>query len=111
MTTIHEAEPSSAGQSLQSRNDELERILAASRLGYCVLEGETRSVRANSQFKVEFGWAPDACIDWEALEERVAAENRAGLADAARGALANGVDFDLVVQSVWPDGVTQWIAL
>ncbi len=111
MTTIHEAERSSAGQSLQARNDELELILAASRLGYCVLEGETRSLRANSQFKVEFGWAPDACIDWEALEERVAAENRAGLADAARGALSNGVDFDLVVQSVWPDGVTQWVAL
>jgi len=111
MTTIHEAERSSAGQSLQARNDELELILAASRLGYCVLEGETRTVRANSQFKVEFGWAPDACIDWEALEERVAAENRAGLADAARGALTNGVDFDLVVQSVWPDGVTQWVAL
>jgi signal transduction histidine kinase/CheY-like chemotaxis protein len=111
MTTIHEAERSSAGQSLQARNDELELILAASRLGYCVLEAETRSLRANSQFKVEFGWAPDACIDWEALEERIAADNRVGLADAARGALTSGVDFDLVVQSVWPDGVTQWVAL
>jgi signal transduction histidine kinase/CheY-like chemotaxis protein len=111
MTTIHEAERSSAGQSLQARNDELELILAASRLGYCVLDSETRSLRANSQFKVEFGWAPDACINWEALEERIAAENRVALADAARGALTNGVDFDLVVQSVWPDGVTQWVAL
>jgi signal transduction histidine kinase/CheY-like chemotaxis protein len=111
MTTIHEAEPSSAGHPLQARNDELELIIAASRLGYCVLEVETRNLRANSQFKVEFGWAPDAAIDWESLEERVAAENRAGLADAARGALTDGVDFDLVVQAVWPDGVTQWVAL
>jgi signal transduction histidine kinase len=111
MTTIHEAEPSSASHPLEARNDELELIIAASRLGYCVLEVETRNLRANSQFKVEFGWAPDASIDWEALEERVAAENRAGLADAARGALTDGVDFDLVVQAVWPDGVTQWVAL
>jgi PAS domain S-box-containing protein len=111
MTTIHEAERSSAGQCLQARNDELELIIAASRLGYCVLGGQTRSLRANSQFKAEFGWAPDAAIDWEALEERVAAESRAGLAEAARAALTNGVDFDLVVQSVWPDGVTQWVAL
>lgn len=111
MTTIHEAEPSSAGHPLEARKDELELIIAASRLGYCVLEVETRSVRANSQFKAEFGWAPDASINWEALGERVAAESRAGLADAARGALSDGVDFDLVVQSVWPDGVTQWVAL
>ena len=112
MTTIHEAERSSAGLSLAARTDELELIIAASRLGYCVLEGEkSRSLRANSQFKVEFGWAPDAAIDWEAFEERIAAENRTGLADAVKGALTDGVDFDLTVQSVWPDGVTQWIAL
>jgi len=93
------------------RSDELELIIAASRLGYCVLEDETRSLRANSQFKAEFGWAPDASIDWDAIGERVAAESRAALADAVQAALSNGTDFDLVVQSVWPDGVTQWLAL
>ena len=96
---------------LARRNDELELIIAASRLGFCVLEGETRRLRANSQFKAEFGWAPDASIDWQALEERVAGDNRTGLADAARAALAGGVDFDLVVQAIWPDGATQWVAL
>jgi len=125
MTSIHEPGQSSPSHSLQGqlqreqarnaalarRNDELELIIAAARLGFCVLEGETRRVRANSQFKSEFGWAPDACIDWAALEERVAAESRSGLADAARAALSGGVDFDLVVQAIWPDGVTQWVAL
>jgi two-component system, chemotaxis family, CheB/CheR fusion protein len=110
MTTIREPERSSTA-SLESRTDELELIIAASRLGYCVFEDETRSLRANSQFKAEFGWAPDASIDWDALEERVAAESRPVLADSARAALASGTDFDLVVQSVWPDGVTQWVAL
>jgi signal transduction histidine kinase len=110
MTTIRESERSST-TSLESRNDELELIIAASRLGYCILGDETRGLRANSQFKAEFGWAPDASIDWDALGERLAAESRTALADAARAALANGADFDLVVQSVWPDGVTQWVAL
>ena len=50
---------------LARRNDELELIIAASRLGFCVLQGETRRLRANSQFKAEFGWAPDAPIEWE----------------------------------------------
>lgn len=107
MTTIHEAERSS----LEERHDELQQIIAAARLGYCVLDGESPGLRANSQFKAEFGWAPDAAIDLAALEERVAAENRAGLTDAVRSALSQGADFDLIVQSVWPDGITQWIAL
>ena len=126
MTSIHEPEQSSPPgnglhreleraqvqfAALARRNDELELIIAASRLGFCVLEGETRRLRANSQFKAEFGWAPDASIDWQALEERVAGDNRTGLADAARAALAGGVDFDLVVQAIWPDGATQWVAL
>src|SRR3954471_1665679 len=110
MTTIPESERSSTA-TLESRNDELELIIAASRLGYCLLGDETRGLRANSQFKAEFGWAPDASIDWDALEERLAAESRPALADAARVALANRADFDLVVQSVWPDGATQWVAL
>ena len=96
---------------LARRNDELELIIAASRLGFCVLEGETGRLRANSQFKSEFGWAPDASIDWDALQERIAAENRSALGDAVRAAVAGGADFDFVVQAVWPDGATQWIAL
>src|SRR5437868_8156478 len=50
MTTIRESELSSTA-SLESRNDELELIIAASRLGYCLLGDETRGLRANSQFK------------------------------------------------------------
>jgi signal transduction histidine kinase/ActR/RegA family two-component response regulator len=125
MTSIREPAQSSPDQDLHGklartqaqcaalarRNDELELIIAASRLGFCVLESETRRLRANSQFKAEFGWAPDASIDWEALLERMATENRSALADSARCALAGGVDFDLLVQAIWPDGATQWIAL
>jgi signal transduction histidine kinase len=125
MTSIHEPEQSSPpaaadgtprpvqtrSAALERRNDELELVIAASRLGFCVLEGETRRLRANSQFKTEFGWAPDAVIEWDALLERLAGQSRSGLGEAAREALRSGTDFDLLVQSVWPDGVTQWIAL
>lgn len=116
MTTIPEPERSSAGQpgaqdSLQHRCDELELIIAASRLGFCVLENETRTLRANSQFKAEFGWAPDASIDWEAFQERLVGESGPGLTDAVTAALTNGTDFELVAQSIWPNGVTQWLAL
>ncbi|MFL6605297.1 MAG: ATP-binding protein [Steroidobacteraceae bacterium] len=93
------------------RNDELELIIAASCLGYCVLDSETGELRANSQFKAEFGWAPDARPDWQGLLERVGAASRLTLADATRAALSSRADFDLVVQAVWPDGTTQWIAL
>jgi signal transduction histidine kinase len=125
MTSIHDPEQSSQlndlrwelertqaqSAALARRNDELELIVAASRLGYCVVDGETRKLHANSQFKAEFGWAPDASIDWQALQERVAPENRPGLADAVPTALAAGVDFDLVVHATWPDGTGQWVQL
>jgi signal transduction histidine kinase len=126
MNSIREPEPSSVRpgdphaevlrlqaqlSALARRTDELELIVAASRLGYCVLEGETHTVRANSQFKVEFGWAPDASLDWQALQMRVAAQSRSALVDAVRAAFVNGVDFDLLVQAMWPNDTTQWIAL
>src|SRR4029077_1284480 len=125
MTSIHEPKlsslrPDPSGEreraqtqfaALARRNDELELVIAASHLGFCVLDSETSGLRANSQFKAEFGWAPDAQLDWQGLLERVGAESRLTLADAARTALASRADFDLAVQAVWPDGTTQWIAL
>jgi signal transduction histidine kinase/CheY-like chemotaxis protein len=112
MTSIHEPEPGSRqADPLARRNDELELVLAASRLGFCVLEGETVQVRANSQFKSEFGWAPDARIDWQGLQTRMAPESRVMLNDAVRAAFSSGADFDLIVQAQWPDGATQWVAL
>jgi signal transduction histidine kinase len=125
MTSIHEPQLSSLWPeppgdleraqaqfaALARRNDELELIIAAAHLGFCVLTGETRELRANSQFKAEFGWAPDAHPDWQDLLERVAPENRLALADAARAAFASSTDFDLVVHATWPDGTAQWIAL
>jgi signal transduction histidine kinase/CheY-like chemotaxis protein len=125
MTSIHEQElsslvPDRSGEreraqtqcaALARRNDELELVIAASRLGFCVLDSETSQLRANSQFKAEFGWAPDAHLDWQSLLERVSVDSRLTLADAACTALASSVDFDLVVQATWPDRSTQWIAL
>jgi signal transduction histidine kinase/ActR/RegA family two-component response regulator len=93
------------------RDDELELVIAALSLGFCMLHSQTGELRANSQFKAEFGWAPDARIDWESLETRVGAEHRAALADAARAALANGADVDLLVRAQWPNGTSQWVAL
>ena len=100
MTSIHEPEPGSLRSTdrstdpdtlllraqaqlaaLERRTDELELIIAASSLGYCVLEGETSELRANSRFKAEFGWAPDARIEWEDLQARLAPESRAAFAD------------------------------
>jgi len=96
---------------LSVRSDELELVVAAARLGYCRVDAATRALRANSQFKAEFGWAPDARPDWRALEERVAAEDRVRLGEALQAAITAGVDVDLVVRSDWRSGEPQWVAL
>jgi signal transduction histidine kinase/ActR/RegA family two-component response regulator len=98
-------------ETLALRKDELEVVLAAARLGFCRIDSGTRALVANSQFKVEFGWAPDEPIEWRSLEERLTLEDRAKLADAVQSAFTNGGDIDLVVRSAWPDGSTQWVAL
>ncbi len=94
---------------LARRNDELELMIAASRLGFCRVEAQTHELRANSQFKAEFGWAPDAQPSWRELEERIAPEMRAAFSDAARAALTRGADFEQMVHATWPNGCAQWV--
>ncbi len=76
MTTIHDNDPGSPMRELErsllqaqlerdalaQRMDELEAVLAAGRLGYCRIALGSYEMRANSQFKTEFGWPPDARI-------------------------------------------------
>ncbi|MBV8743066.1 MAG: HAMP domain-containing histidine kinase, partial [Sinobacteraceae bacterium] len=114
MTSIHEEGEGSARSErdgLANRLEQLENVLAVAGLGYCRIDPETRSLQASAQFKAEFGFAPDALIDWAALLQRIAIGQRDTLADMLRSAPSHAGDLQLLVQSVWPDGSSQWIAL
>jgi len=96
---------------LEGRKDELESVLAAVGLGYCRLDAISRALQGNSQFKAEFGWAPDAPVEWDALLERACGPDRARLQSAVQAALDSGADVDLVIQITWPDDSPHWIAM
>lgn len=96
---------------LMTRLDELELAIAAARLGFCIVQGTSRELRASSQFKAEFGWAPDAPLLLTDLEARMDTATRAGFAEAVRLALERGADFEQLVHAVWPNGTTQWVSL
>ena len=96
---------------LEARRDQLEVVLAAARLGFCRIDAASRAIAANSQFKAEFGWPPDAPVEWDDLLQRVAASGRSALSDALQSALAGGTDVDLLVQVHWTDGTHQWLSL
>src|SRR6185312_13049960 len=81
------------------------------RLGFCRIDGATRALQANSQFKAEFGWPPDALPDYRDLVSRIADEYRDVLIDMLETALREGGDLDLLVQTRWPGSVPQSIAL
>jgi signal transduction histidine kinase/CheY-like chemotaxis protein len=126
MTTIHDEEPGSRMRELEGalrqmqlerealtqRTDELEAVLAVGRLGFCRLDRATRALSANSQFKVEFGWAPDAEITWRELEERIQRADREKLANAVEAAFSGAdVEVDLIVRTRLKGAARQWITL
>ncbi len=125
MTTIHDEDPGSRMRELEGsllrsqrerdvlalRKDELESVLAVGRLGFCRLDEGTRALSASSQFKVEFGWPPDAEITWRALEERIQRADRQRLADAVESAFAEGAEVDVIVRTRLKGRDRQWITM
>jgi len=99
-------------EALTQRIDELESVLAVGRLGFCRLDRATRALTANSQFKVEFGWAPDAEITWRELEARIQRADRQKLVDSVAAAFTGGdVEVDLIVRTHMKGHARQWITL
>jgi signal transduction histidine kinase len=125
MTTIHDEESGSPMRELEgslrrtelerdalaARKDELESVLAVGGIGYCRLTGATRALSANSQFKVEFGWPPDAQITWRDLEQRVQRADRGKLEDAIVAAFAENEEVDLVLRTQGKPSERQWLAV
>ncbi|HZO21130.1 MAG TPA: ATP-binding protein [Steroidobacteraceae bacterium] len=126
MRSIHDdglgSEPSTASEralalaraqyaAVAQKNDALEVVLAIARLGYCRIDAGTRAVAANSQFKAEFGLPPDAVPSWPQILDRVGTEQRAAFSEAIERALREGNDLEWRLQTLWPDGTSQWISL
>src|SRR5690349_13601401 len=121
MTSIHDEDPGSQKhrpsapplewESLATRRDELELVIAAARVGFCRLDARTLAASANAQFKSEFGWPPDAEFTWDELQARVRREDRERLRAAVSESIDNGAELSLTVRAEWPDGSTQSIAL
>jgi len=125
MTTIHDDDPGSRMRELEGsllrsqldrdtlalRKDELESVLAVGRLGFCRLDASTRALSANSQFKAEFGWPPDAEITWRDLEERLQRPDRQRLGDAVEDAFTEGTEVDVIVRTRLKGRDRQWITM
>jgi signal transduction histidine kinase/ActR/RegA family two-component response regulator len=125
MTSIHDDGPGSRIRELEGllqrtvlerdvlalRKDALESVLAVGRLGFCCLLESTRELTGNSQFKVEFGWAPDAEISLSELQERIQRPDREKLMEAVEAAFASGADVDVIVRTHVKGKARQWVTL
>ncbi len=127
MTSIHDDDPGSRSGTARTptrplppecarlalRNDALETVLAAGRIGCCRLRATDLALEANSQFKAEWGWPPDAQMSWDMLESHVHGDDSARFADAVRQALCGAERLDLVVRVQPAPGPEQmrWLAL
>jgi signal transduction histidine kinase/ActR/RegA family two-component response regulator len=95
---------------LAGRCDELERVLAAARVGFCRLDTAGCVLAASGQFKAEFGWPPESSPDWGQLQEHVPRADREWLAAALTAALERDEQLDVVVH-VHARGHVQAVAL
>ena len=120
MRRIHDPETgSSAGsprdarerERLASRNDEFERVLGVSGIGFCRVDPQQRIAGANAHFKTLFGFAPDATLTWQQIEEALVPEDRMKPAAALRAALEHGEGADLVVKTLWSTDGPHWVSL
>lgn len=125
MTTIPDSGPGSPLRELEGsllatrferdvlarRKDELEAVLAAARLGYCQVTLSPREINANSQFKAEFGWPPDAELSWQELLSRVLREDRVKFGAAVDSAFVKGVEIDLIVRTQVRGARRQWLSV
>jgi signal transduction histidine kinase/ActR/RegA family two-component response regulator len=110
MRSIHDKGPGSR-EELSRSKDELDIVLATARLGYCRLVRGAAHLSANSQFKAEFGWPPDAVIGWHDVEGQIHRDDRARLAEGLRAAFENAMELDVLVRSAVPNRGTQWVEL
>jgi signal transduction histidine kinase/CheY-like chemotaxis protein len=125
MTTIHDEESGSRMRELEGllrrmrteydalsrRKDELEAVLAAGRLGFCRISAGIGAISANSQFKAEFGFPPDAQPTWIELEQRVQPADRLKLADAVEAAFFAYTEIDLIIRVQIRGRPRQWLTL
>jgi signal transduction histidine kinase/ActR/RegA family two-component response regulator len=125
MTTIHDEESGSRMRELEgslrraelerdalaSRKDELEAVLSVGGLGFCRIAATTRDITANSQFKSEFGWPPDAEITWSDLMQRVQRADRGRFIEAVESAIATHEEVDLILRTQDKVKQRQWLAI
>src|SRR5262245_58242606 len=121
MRRIRDTEGSSAAaasresrerERLARRRDELESVLSAAGIGYCLVDATRRLAGANSRFKALLGMSLENGATWRALEEVLAEDERAALAVALDASFATGVELDVVVSPmVGRDELPRWIAL
>jgi len=125
MTTIHDEESGSPMRELEgslrrvelerdalaTRKDELEAVLAVGGIGFCRVANATRALTASAQFKVEFGWPPDAEIAWQDLEERLQRADRGKLFEAVNAAFAANEEVDLILRTQGKANQRQWLAI
>ena len=96
---------------LASRKDELEAVLAVGAMGFCRVAGAARTLKANSQFKVDFGWSPDAEITWRDLEGRLQRADRGKLDEAVNAAFTANEEVDLILRTQGKANQKQWLAI
>jgi PAS domain S-box-containing protein len=119
MRRIRDAEGGSSGsqqearerQRLASRNDDLERALAAAGIGFCRVDGEQRIAAINPHFNALFGRAPDETLTWPQIEAALAPEDRNKPASAVRAALDHAESAEITVKKGSGEQGPQWLLL
>lgn len=99
-------------ESERQRHDTEQRIQLATRaaaLGFWDLEKDRRKLWLSDTTRALFGFELDHCIEFDALMERVHADDRRGVNESINRVLKDGGEYEGEFRIVSADGATKWL--
>jgi PAS domain S-box-containing protein len=97
-------------QALRESQERLSLATAAAGVGVWAWDVSCNEVWATDDWRTMFGFAPDAVISYEAVIERIHAEDREAVDRDVNHAIQGQTDYVGEFRVVLPDGAQRWIA-
>jgi PAS domain S-box-containing protein len=103
------SERKQAEEALRESEQQLKLALQTAKLGSWQLDLQTGELSSSDQCKANFGLPPETELSYDALFERIHAEDRAYVRKSVNLALEQHTDYEVEYRNIWQDGSVHWL--